>query len=316
MEGSDCFNPRSNCNDGSLTLPRYEYRQESGRCSVTGGYVYRGALPQFYGLYFFGDFCTGEIWAFRDPAPGETSFSAVRLGPLDTPWSISSFGEDEAGELYVVDLGGGVYRLTAPRTAPEISEGGVVNAASFRSEPGVAPGTLVSVFGSELSGGEAIAKGTPLPKTLAGLRLRIGDQALPLFFAGPGQANTQLPWRGMSIGESTLTADLGGFGSAERAVEVVPASPGIFTLDQSGGGQGAILIAGEGVVAGFSGPAGARPARLGETIEVYATGLGAVESAPENGAANPADRLIRTTGEVTARIGLEPVRVTFKTAKR
>jgi len=302
MEGSDCFNPGSNCNDGSLTLPRYEYRQDSGRCSVTGGYVYRGALPQFYGLYFFGDFCTGEIWA----RGGDDRFFTAEFGPLDTPFAISSFGEDEAGELYVVDLGGGVYRLTGPRAAPVLSDGGVVNAASFRAAPGLAPGTLISVFGSDLSGGEATAKGTPLPRTLAGLRLRIGDRVLPLFFAGPGQANAQLPWQGLFWRGSTLTADLGPFGTAETTVEMVAASPGIFTLDQSGGGQGAILVAGAGMVADA-----ARPARLGETIEVYATGLGAVEESPGDGTANPTDRLIRVTGEVTARIGVEPVRVTF-----
>jgi len=310
MEGSDCFNPGSNCNDGTLTLPRYEYRQESGRCSVTGGYVYRGALPQFYGLYFFGDFCTGEIWARGGT---ENPFFERSLGPLDTPWAISSFGEDESGELYVVDLGGGVYRLTAPRALPLITDGGIVNAASFRGADGLALGTIVSVFGSDLAGGNAVARRTPLPQTLAGLRLRLGDQALPLFFAGPGQANAQLPWSGAPSGSARLTADLSPFGTVTTSFEVSSASPGIFTLDQSGSGQGAILIAGAGTVAAPGGAfvVGARPARLGETIEVFVTGLGPVEESPQLGSPNPVDRLIRTTNGVTARIGVEPVRVTF-----
>ena len=74
-----------------------------GRCSITGGYVYRGsrgALPT--GTYVYGDFCTGEIFAWN---------GAAQALLLDTAMSISSFGEDEQGELYVVDLGGTVSRI-------------------------------------------------------------------------------------------------------------------------------------------------------------------------------------------------------------
>ena len=102
MEGTACFNPSTACNDGTLTLPILEYDHSLG-CSITGGYRYRGArFPQFVGRYFYGDFCSGRIWT------GIQS-GAAWTGPqlLDTTMQITSFGEDEDGELYVVHYGSG-----------------------------------------------------------------------------------------------------------------------------------------------------------------------------------------------------------------
>jgi glucose/arabinose dehydrogenase len=104
MEGNHCFNPASDCNDGTLEPPIVEYDHSLG-CSVTGGYVYRGSLvPALSGTYFFGDFCTGVIWGARfDQATG---WAATVLH--DTNFVISTFGEDEDGELYVADYAAGV----------------------------------------------------------------------------------------------------------------------------------------------------------------------------------------------------------------
>ena len=108
MEGGQCFSPSSGCSLAGDTLPLTQYGHTSGRCAVTGGYVYRGsAYPDLYGTYLFADFCSGEIWA-RDAAAAPPS-TAVR--ELDTNFQISSFGEDEVGNLYVTDLGGSVYRI-------------------------------------------------------------------------------------------------------------------------------------------------------------------------------------------------------------
>jgi glucose/arabinose dehydrogenase len=108
MEGSHCFLPQAGCNDGSLTLPVLEYSHAEG-CSVTGGYRYRGiSMPEHLETYFFADFCSGRIWAGRrDAATGEWT----RTELLDSPHLISTFGEDELGELYLADLEGAVYRI-------------------------------------------------------------------------------------------------------------------------------------------------------------------------------------------------------------
>ena len=109
MEGSDCFDPSFNCNSAGLELPIAEYRHGAGNCSITGGYVYRGEnYPSLQGHYIYGDFCTGQIWTLFQNADGEW----INFANEDTDFTIASFGEDEAGELYIVDIGGAIYRIT------------------------------------------------------------------------------------------------------------------------------------------------------------------------------------------------------------
>ena len=109
MEGNHCFVP--NCNRSGKVLPIAEYSHSYG-CSVTGGYVYRGpAYSSLRGAYFYGDNCSGRIWAL-DAAAALRGTSRVRQ-VMDTSLSISSFGENQAGEMFVCDLNGAVYRLRA-----------------------------------------------------------------------------------------------------------------------------------------------------------------------------------------------------------
>lgn len=92
-----------------LVPPVTEYNHGSG-CSVTGGYVYRGtALPEWQGVYLYGDFCSGQIFGLVQHEDG--TWESRQL--FATGFQITSFGEDENGELYVLDRGGGVYQLQA-----------------------------------------------------------------------------------------------------------------------------------------------------------------------------------------------------------
>lgn len=110
MEGSLCFLAPGLCSSAGLTLPVAEYDHTLGNCSVTGGYVYRGSVPALRGTYLYGDFCSGMIWGLRHNG---TVWTSLML--LDSPLLISTFGEDEAGELYVADYGtGAIYRISAP----------------------------------------------------------------------------------------------------------------------------------------------------------------------------------------------------------
>jgi glucose/arabinose dehydrogenase len=106
MEGSSCFSPSSGCNMTGLILPIAEYGRSEGS-SVTGGYVYRGALiPGLRGSYVFGDFISGRIWGLTRNTSGDW----VRSLLLETGSNISSFGQDRAGEIYVLDYGAGTVR--------------------------------------------------------------------------------------------------------------------------------------------------------------------------------------------------------------
>jgi glucose/arabinose dehydrogenase len=102
------FHPYRGGDTGGLTPPVAEYPHTLGNCSVTGGYVYRGSsLPALSGVYLFGDYCTGNLWVLRRAGDGWRTADWFGTGIR-----ISSFGEDEAGELYVLDYRGGeAYHL-------------------------------------------------------------------------------------------------------------------------------------------------------------------------------------------------------------
>ena len=108
LEGSHCYpSSVSSCSTSGKTAPLLEY-DHSGRCAVTGGYVYRGSeIPVLRGGYLFGDYCSGEIWVVTASATAPAAKTLL----LNTGLLISSFGETSAGELYVVDLGGRLYRI-------------------------------------------------------------------------------------------------------------------------------------------------------------------------------------------------------------
>jgi glucose/arabinose dehydrogenase len=107
MEGANCFSPRIGCRQAELTMPIATYRTGEN-CSIIGGYVYRGSgVRTLIGTYVFGDYCSGRIWGLRKSDRGRWTYTEL----LDTDLQITSFGEDEAGGLYVVDHRGTIYRL-------------------------------------------------------------------------------------------------------------------------------------------------------------------------------------------------------------
>jgi uncharacterized repeat protein (TIGR01451 family) len=117
MEGFHQFDPAdmSNCNQplitpAGITRPIAEYQHPSGE-AVTGGYVYRGqAYPWLSGWYFYGDYQTGLMWVTKQTQPGVWSGAQI----LPSGLTISSFGEDELGEMYVTDYARGrIYKITS-----------------------------------------------------------------------------------------------------------------------------------------------------------------------------------------------------------
>jgi glucose/arabinose dehydrogenase len=113
LEANYCFTPALDCNQPGLTPPVDFYDHGMG-CSINGGYVYRGsAIPALRGAYFYGDYCTGLIQMFSW-ANGMKSATVNVTMDLDSfDMQISSFGQDNAGEVYVVALSGSIYRIDA-----------------------------------------------------------------------------------------------------------------------------------------------------------------------------------------------------------
>ncbi len=118
MEGTQCFEPEKNCSVDGLTLPIISYPQQVEDvffgCAIIGGYQYRGtAIPKLFGMYIYADFCSGKIWGARE-SNGQWHSRLL----LNSGHSITSFGEDENGTLYVSDTAtGSIFRIADPSIA-------------------------------------------------------------------------------------------------------------------------------------------------------------------------------------------------------
>jgi glucose/arabinose dehydrogenase len=111
MEGRHCYPPGTNtCNQTGLTLPVIEYDHPAG-CSITGGYVYRGTrVPMLSGQYLYADYCTHFVRSFVYSG-GQATQQRNWTPQLDPGGNVSSFAQDQRGELYILTLGGSLYRV-------------------------------------------------------------------------------------------------------------------------------------------------------------------------------------------------------------
>ncbi|MGD8569812.1 MAG: PQQ-dependent sugar dehydrogenase [Gammaproteobacteria bacterium] len=111
-EGTHCYES-ANCNNPAFIDPVIEYSHEHG-CSITGGYVYRGAqITGLQGVYLYGDFCSGTIWGAKANDNNSDKGTYDTLDLLESGLNIASFAEGNDGELYVLHIRGEIYRITA-----------------------------------------------------------------------------------------------------------------------------------------------------------------------------------------------------------
>jgi glucose/arabinose dehydrogenase len=113
-EGTNCFEPSSNCDPGGLTDPIFEYSHSLG-CSVTGGYVYRGqSFPGLGGFYIMTDYCTANFWLLKRDGQNVWQSDIIPFALDGSPFNgnVSGFGQDNLGELYICTQGGEVYQIT------------------------------------------------------------------------------------------------------------------------------------------------------------------------------------------------------------
>jgi uncharacterized protein (TIGR03437 family) len=197
-------------------------------------------------------------------------------------------------------------------SAPAVNVGGVVNAASFARDAAVAPGAIVSVFGRNLARGQNPATRVPLETILGGATLNVGGVDAPLFYAGDGQINAQLPFELTPNSRPSLAVRTGRDGSTPEAltvpetITIAATQPGIFTMNQQGTGQGAIVDVRGRVVDRNA------PAASSEVVQVFCTGLGTTEPRVRSGQPAPAaEPLARVVVPVEARIGGRSARVLF-----
>jgi uncharacterized protein (TIGR03437 family) len=190
--------------------------------------------------------------------------------------------------------------------SPSINAGGVVNAASYAAGQPLAPGSIAAAYGAFLLTAPSVAAGSPLPTNLAGLSLQFGGTQAPLFFAGAGQANFQVPWELAGQSQSSLAAVLNGQAGAGQTVSLARFAPGIFSTNSQGAGQGAILDPSY-ILVDSSHPAIAG----GTVVQIYCTGLGPVTNQPPTGSPASSSPVSTTPTNPTVTIGGAQATVTF-----
>jgi uncharacterized protein (TIGR03437 family) len=196
-----------------------------------------------------------------------------------------------------VKISGGVKEN---QDRPVVATGGVLNGASFRRGAPVAVGAFVAIFGSKLAREPRVAEAVPWPVELLDTTATLGGRRLPLGYVSDGQLNGIIPFAITDNTQHQLIVRRGLSYSLPEPVLVASSEPAVFTMDSSGAGQGRIFVdTGEGLVL----PDGGRPAVTGETLALFAAGLGPVSPAVREGEPGP--------GEPFARL-MNPIRVTIQ----
>ena len=300
MEGLHCF--RAGCSAVGLTLPVAEYTHADG-CSVTGGFVYRGQVsPGLRGTYIYGDYCSGRIWGLE-----RQGSEWVQRPLLSSGFNITTFGEDEAGEVYIGNAGNGtIHRIEGSR-APRFTSAGVVNAASFVQ--GLTPGSLATVFamGVLADPGIVTADQIPLSASLRDVSITVNGIPAPILALansnGREQVNFQVPWEVTGRPTVSVVVTRAGDSGAGVDVPVVDFQPAIYTRD----GTQAVVVHN----ADYTLVAAGRPLARGEFAFLYATGLGQVANQPPTGSGGPITPLARAVADVRVTMAGLPCEVQY-----
>ncbi|MEO8596424.1 MAG: PQQ-dependent sugar dehydrogenase [Candidatus Solibacter sp.] len=300
-EGLHCY--QAGCQMQGLTLPVAEYTHAAGGCSVTGGFVYRGRLsPGLRGLYLYGDYCSGLIWGVERQGNAWSNRQLLASG-----FTITTFGEDESGELYVVNAGNGSVHHIEGSLAPRFIAQGVVNAASFAG--GMVAGSIATVFAAGVRDDEGVqsADRLPLTKSLSGVSVTVGGIAAPVYSVsnvnGREQVNFQVPFALAERPVAAVMVTRDGRAGAPADVPLADAQPGVYTTD----GTQAIVLHN----AGYTLATSAHPLEQAEYAFLYVSGLGKVSTTPADGAAAPASPLARASADVRVTLGGAPCEVQF-----
>ena len=183
---------------------------------------------------------------------------------------------------------------------------GIVNSANFAPiTNSVAPGEFVTLFVSNPSSVTLQAQGLPLQTTLGGIQVTVNGRLAPIYFVSPTQISVIVPY---ATTESFATFQVSSNGTLSNQVTLytTPTAPGIYTLTQNGVGPAAALHADYSLVTQDN------PARVGETLQLFVTGLGAVTPAVADGAAAPSSSLTVVNADVAVFVDGQQAQVTFK----
>jgi len=260
-----------------------------------------GGAPAFTLTLNGSNFIPGSRVFWNGSYRATTFVSGSRLMASILASDISDVGPASVMVFTPVPGGGTSNVMTFTISGPVNNPSGTVNGASFAPGVAVAPGSIASDFGS----------GFPAANYQA-VKLRLDGFPAFVFGVSSGQINFQVPWELAGQSQGTLAVSVGGATSIPGTVGLATYSPGIFSTDSSGRGQGAVLLAGTAFVAAASGTfPGARPVTRGDFISIFCTGLGPVTNQPKSGGPASSDPLSVTTATPTVTIGAVEAPVVF-----
>ena len=238
--------------------------------------------------------------------------SNATVAPVDIPYNITLAA---GGKVFIATGNQGLYSLMIGFATPSYSGTGVylnplgvVNAANYApiTNP-IAPGEIITLFGSGFAGGTANATSLPLPTTLGGVQVMINGQAAPLFYVTPAQIALQVPQAITLANVPYATVQVVNNNATSNAVTVYTnyTAPGVF----SAGGNGIGPAAAE--LANYSLITSSNPAPVGSTVVLYATGLGTVVPTVADGAAAPSNPPATATDTDAVYVGLQQETISF-----
>jgi uncharacterized protein (TIGR03437 family) len=248
------------------------------------------------------DYTGINSYALIADGTGTVDFTQVALGGSGKAFVGAAISTVDSGayEIYF-----GVQAPSLTGNGAFLNPLGVVNAAS--SAPAgnpISPGEFVTLYGTGLAKSNQTAA-PPYPASLNGVSVLINNKPAPLYFVSPTQLNVLVPFATTGP-TATIVVQNGSVNSNIVTVPVAATSPGIYALDQSGGGGGAILHADYSVVNA------AKPAVGGETVLIYLTGLGTMTPTLTDGTAGNVNTLYRADADVVVYVGGQPATVLFK----
>jgi uncharacterized protein (TIGR03437 family) len=206
------------------------------------------------------------------------------------------------GKLRVSTPADFMVTITASTNPLLARPSGIYNAASYQATQEISPGSWTAIFGDQLADGQQRFDGSPFPDSLQGTQVTLGGQPLKLYFVSPGQVNALIPGGlGANTRQQLEVVRHSNTPSVPVDVIVADLQPGIYTTSQDGVGQGAILLANTATLAGPTSLPNAAPAKRGDYIQIYCTGLGPVSNTPADGAPAPSSplALMLTTPKVS-----------------
>ncbi len=200
---------------------------------------------------------------------------------------------------------------------PAITDGGILNGASFAKGQGVSPGSIVAIFGTELASGLQQAGSVPLSTTLADASVTVNNVPAPLYFVSPGQINAQIPWSSLPQGSATGSASVvvrrGSNSSSAQTLQLSSLAPGIFTIVSGSSLLAVVYDATTGILAQASGSIPGlttEPTQAGKVLSILATGLGPVNPPAQDGR-DSLDALRTALTTPTVLIGGKPITPAF-----